>query len=174
MTAARGGLSLCTRAGLSFLHRGHSMPTNSESVLRKIVLAVRGRKPANILIRGGRKTEQASLARSLATAIGCEMFPVDLNGVVNKYIGETEKNINQIFERAEKANALLFFDEADALFGKCSEVKDAHDRYANQETNYLLTQMEAHQGISILATNKRHNPPKTFLRRFQYVIELPC
>jgi SpoVK/Ycf46/Vps4 family AAA+-type ATPase len=150
------------------------MPTNSETVLRKIMLAVHGGKPANILIRGGRKTQQASLARSLATAIGFEVSRVDLNGVVSKYIGETEKNINQVFECTVKANALLFFDEADALFGKRGEVRDSHDRYVNQETNYLLTQMEAHQGISILTTNKRHHPPKTFLRRFRYVIELPC
>jgi len=149
------------------------MPTNSESLLRKIVLAARGQKPTNILIRGGRKAHQASLAQAAAKAIGFDMFRVDLNGVVSKYIGETEKNLNQVFERAAKTNALLFFDEAEALFGKRSEVKDAHDRYANLETNYLLKQMEAHQGISILTTNKRHKLPKTFLRRFRYVIELP-
>src|SRR4051794_8076446 len=132
------------------------MVPNSESVLRKIVAAVPGRKPTNILIRGGRKTQQLSLAQSVATAARFDMVRIDLNGVVSKYIGETEKNLNQVFERAAKTNALLFFDEADALFGKRSEVKDAHDRYANVETNYLLAQMEAHQGISILTTNKRH------------------
>ena len=149
------------------------MAPNSETVLRKVVAAVRGRKPTNILIRGGRKRQQESLARSLATAIGSDLSRVGLKGVVSKYIGETEKNINQVFKRAAQTNTLLFFDEADALFGKRSEVRDAHDRYANLQTNYLLTQMEAHQGISILTTNKRHKPPKAFLRRFRYVIELP-
>jgi SpoVK/Ycf46/Vps4 family AAA+-type ATPase len=93
--------------------------------------------------------------------------------VVSKYIGETEKNLSKIFHEAETGNAILFFDEADALFGKRSEVKDAHDRYANIETGYLLQKMEEYEGISILATNLKKNMDDAFMRRLHFLVEFP-
>ena len=92
---------------------------------------------------------------------------------MSKYIGETEKNLDRIFDAAENANAILFFDEADALFGKRSEVKDAHDRYANIEISYLLQKMEEYEGIAILATNLRQHLDEAFVRRLQVAIEFP-
>jgi len=93
--------------------------------------------------------------------------------VVNKYIGETEKNLGRVFDAAEQANVVLLFDEAEALFGKRSEVKDAHDRYANIEIGYLLQRMEAYPATTILATNLRHHLDEAFLRRLQVVVEFP-
>ena len=93
--------------------------------------------------------------------------------MVSKYIGETEKNLSHIFEEASTANVVLFFDEADALFGKRSEVKDAHDRYANIEISYLLQRMEEYAGVTILATNLRQNIDEAFTRRMHYWIDFP-
>ena len=93
--------------------------------------------------------------------------------MVSKYIGETEKNLHQIFNEAQGSNAILFFDEADALFGKRSEVKDAHDRYANIEIGYLLQKMEEYDGIAILATNVRQHMDEAFVRRMQAIVEFP-
>jgi len=92
---------------------------------------------------------------------------------VSKYIGETEKNLERIFNAAEHANAILFFDEADALFGKRSEVHDAHDRYANIEVAYLLQRMEQYEGISLLATNLRQNMDEAFVRRLTFIVQFP-
>ena len=94
-------------------------------------------------------------AEIIASELKLDLWRIDLSMVVSKYIGETEKNLNRIFKDAEKLDAILFFDEADALFGKRSEVKDSHDRYANIEINYLLQKMEEYEGIVILATNTR-------------------
>ncbi len=93
--------------------------------------------------------------------------------VVSKYIGETEKNLSVVFEKAESQGWILFFDEADALFGKRTDVKDSHDRYANQEVSYLLQRIEDHPGLSILATNLKGNIDKAFTRRFQTVLQFP-
>ncbi len=93
--------------------------------------------------------------------------------VVNKYIGETEKNLRRIFDAAEAADCLLFFDEADALFGKRTEVRDAHDRFANIEISYLLERMERFKGLAVLATNRRKDLDEAFLRRLRYVVEFP-
>jgi SpoVK/Ycf46/Vps4 family AAA+-type ATPase len=109
----------------------------------------------------------------IASEFRLDMFKVDLSSVVSKYIGETEKNLNRIFREAESGNIVLFFDEADALFGKRSEVKDAHDRYANIEINYLLQKMEEHEGIVILATNLGKNLDEAFLRRMHFTVEFP-
>jgi SpoVK/Ycf46/Vps4 family AAA+-type ATPase len=98
---------------------------------------------------------------------------VDLSSVVSKYIGETEKHLEQVFADAQDSSAILFFDEADALFGKRSEVKDAHDRYANIEVNYLLQRVEEHEGVIILASNLSKNIDQAFLRRLHVSIELP-
>jgi len=93
--------------------------------------------------------------------------------VVSKYIGETEKNLSKIFHEAETSNAILFFDEADALFGKRTEVSDAHDRYANIETSYLLQKMEEYEGVVILATNLRENMDEAFTRRIRFIVAFP-
>ena len=93
--------------------------------------------------------------------------------MVSKYIGETEKNLRRVFDAAEQGGAVLFFDEADALFGKRSEVKDSHDRYANIEVNYLLQRMEAYRGLAILATNMRSALDQAFLRRLRFVVTFP-
>ena len=98
---------------------------------------------------------------------------IDLAAVVSKYIGETEKNLRCVFDASEDGGVILFFDEADALFGKRSEVKDSHDRYANIEINYLLQRMESYHGLAILATNKKHAVDAAFLRRFRYIIDFP-
>jgi hypothetical protein len=104
---------------------------------------------------------------------GCDVYKIDLSLMVSKYIGETEKNLSRIFDQAENKNWILFFDEADALFGKRTKVEDAHDRYANQEVSYLLQRIEEFKGVIILASNLRNNMDDAFLRRFQSVIYFP-
>jgi SpoVK/Ycf46/Vps4 family AAA+-type ATPase len=98
---------------------------------------------------------------------------VDLSQVVSKYIGETEKNLRRIFDAAEAGGAVLLFDEADALFGKRSEVKDSHDRYANIEVSYLLQRMETYRGLAILTTNLKSALDSAFLRRLRFVVQFP-
>ena len=101
------------------------------------------------------------------------VYKIDLSSVVSKYIGETEKNLEKVFVQAEEKNWLLFFDEADALFGKRTQVNDSHDRFANQETSYLLQRVELFPGVVILATNLKSNIDEAFSRRFQAVIHFP-
>jgi SpoVK/Ycf46/Vps4 family AAA+-type ATPase len=105
--------------------------------------------------------------------LGIDLYRIDLSGVVSKYIGETERNLESIFQAAERATAVLFFDEADALFGKRSEVQDAHDRYANIEISYLLQRIERFDGVAILATNLRQNLDEAFMRRIDFVVDFP-
>jgi SpoVK/Ycf46/Vps4 family AAA+-type ATPase len=112
-------------------------------------------------------------AQVLAAELGLDLFSVDLAQIVSKYIGETEKNLDRIFTAADGSNAILFFDEADALFGKRSEVSDSHDRYANIEVAYLLQRMEGYPGAVILATNFRRNIDDAFIRRLDFVIDFP-
>ncbi|GAA4095457.1 ATP-binding protein [Actinomadura miaoliensis] len=112
-------------------------------------------------------------AEVMAAELRLELYKVDLSGVVSKYVGETEKNLASLFREAENSNAVLFFDEADALFGKRTRVSDAHDRYANIETGYLLQRMEAHDGVVILATNLRENIDEAFTRRIRFVVDFP-
>jgi SpoVK/Ycf46/Vps4 family AAA+-type ATPase len=112
-------------------------------------------------------------AEVIANELGLDLYKIDLSQVVSKYIGETEKNLDRIFAAAEDANAILFFDEADALFGKRSEVRDAHDRYANIEVGYLLQKMEEYEGIAILATNLRSHLDEAFVRRMHAIVEFP-
>jgi SpoVK/Ycf46/Vps4 family AAA+-type ATPase len=112
-------------------------------------------------------------AQVIANELRMEIFKIDLSHLVSKYIGETEKNINRIFQEARTSNALIFFDEADAIFGKRSEIKDAHDRYANIEVSYLLQKLEDHDEIVILASNLKHNIDDAFVRRMHFVVEFP-
>jgi SpoVK/Ycf46/Vps4 family AAA+-type ATPase len=112
-------------------------------------------------------------AEIIAGELGLEMYKTDLSSLVSKYIGETEKNLSRVFQEAEQGNAILFFDEADALFGKRSEVKDSHDRYANIEINYLLQKLEEHDGVVIMASNFQKNIDDAFTRRLRFVVEFP-
>ena len=112
-------------------------------------------------------------AEVVAHELRLDLYKIDLSGVVSKYIGETEKNLAKVFQEAETSNAVLFFDEADALFGKRTEVSDAHDRYANIETSYLLQKMEEYEGVVILATNLRDNMDQAFTRRIRFIVEFP-
>jgi hypothetical protein len=126
-----------------------------------------------VLFAGESGTGKTMAAQVLAAELGLEIFRVDLATVVSKYIGETEKNLEKIFAAADGSNAILFFDEADALFGKRSEVSDSHDRYANIEVAYLLQRMEAYPGAVILATNFKRNIDDAFVRRLDFVIDFP-
>ena len=130
-------------------------------------------KGLNALFCGPSGTGKTMAAEIMARELGLELYKIDLSGVVSKYIGETEKNLARVFAEAEAGSAILFFDEADALFGKRSEVKDAHDRYANIETSYLLQRMEEYEGIGILATNLRRNMDEAFVRRITFVVQFP-
>lgn len=130
-------------------------------------------KGTAVLFHGESGTGKTMAAEVIANELGRELYRVDLSTVVDKYIGETEKNLSRIFAEAEKGDCILLFDEADALFGKRSEVNDSRDRYANIEVNYLLQRLEAFDGLTILATNLRRNLDQAFLRRFKYIIEFP-
>ena len=125
------------------------------------------------LFSGPSGTGKTFAAEIIAEDLGMDLYQIDLSCVVSKYVGETEKNLSQVFQEAEDSNAILFFDEADALFGKRTEVRDAHDRYANIEVNYLLQRIEDCDGVVILATNMRKNIDEAFLRRMQFTIDFP-
>ncbi|MEH6374298.1 ATP-binding protein, partial [Streptomyces sp. KLMMK] len=122
------------------------------------------------LFTGPSGTGKTMAAEVLARHLGLDLFRVDLSAAVSKYIGETEKNLRRLFDAAEPGGTILFFDEADALFGKRSEVKDSHDRYANIEVGYLLQRMESYRGLAILATNQRRALDTAFLRRLRFIV----
>jgi SpoVK/Ycf46/Vps4 family AAA+-type ATPase len=135
-----------------------------------------GRKLASsegvtMLFSGEPGTGKTMAAEVMAAELGLDLYKIDLSTVVSKYIGETEKNLEKIFGEAQSSNSILFFDEADAIFGKRSEVKDAHDRYANLEISYLLQRMEMYDGVTILATNLRANLDEAFTRRLQFAVD---
>ena len=130
-------------------------------------------KGLNIMFSGTSGTGKTMAAEVIASELGLDLYKIDLSMVVSKYIGETEKNLNRIFKEAEQSNAILFFDEADALFGKRSEVRDSHDRYANIEISYLLQKMEENEGIVILASNLSQNIDDAFMRRMHFNVEFP-
>jgi predicted nucleic acid-binding protein len=125
------------------------------------------------LFAGESGTGKTMAAEVIANDLGLNLYRIDLSAVVSKYIGETEKNLRKLFDAAEQGGAILFFDEADALFGKRSEVKDSHDRYANIEINYLLQRMESFSGLAILATNMKSALDQAFLRRLRFVVDFP-
>jgi hypothetical protein len=133
----------------------------------------RGGSGLMVLFAGTSGTGKTMSASVIAREIGLELYRIELASIVSKYIGETEKNLHRIFEAARSANVILFFDEADALMGKRSEVKDAHDRYANIEVAYLLQKMEEHDGVVILASNLSKNIDQAFSRRIHYVVDFP-
>jgi hypothetical protein len=131
------------------------------------------RRGLTALFAGPSGTGKTMAAEVLASELGLDLYTVDLATVVDKYVGETEKNLDRIFAEAERVNAVILFDEADALFGKRSEVSDAHDRYANVEVAYLLQRMELFEGIAILATNLRANLDEAFTRRLDALVDFP-
>jgi len=125
------------------------------------------------LLHGESGTGKTMAAEAVAQALSLALFRVDLSAVVSKYIGETSKNLRRVFDAAEGGGAVLLFDEADAVFGKRSEVKDSHDRYANIDINYLLTRMEQFPGVTLLATNMKHALDQAFVRRLRFIIGFP-
>ncbi|SFS96549.1 ATP-binding protein [Saccharopolyspora flava] len=165
------------------------LPERQMRVLREIVAHVRQRATVHhewgfsatlrkglgvtALFAGGSGTGKTLAAEVMARELGLDLFIIDLSQVVSKYIGETEKNLRKVFDAAERGGALLLFDEADALFGKRSEVKDSHDRYANLEVSYLLMRMEAYRGLAILTTNMKKALDTAFMRRIRFVVDFP-
>ena len=130
-------------------------------------------KGLNALFAGPSGTGKTMAAEVIVGDLGLDLYKIDLSTVVSKYIGETEKNLERIFRAARNSNAILFFDEADALFGKRSEVRDAHDRYANVEISYLLQKMEEYDGLVILTSNLNKNMDEAFVRRMHFTVEFP-
>ena len=125
------------------------------------------------LFVGESGTGKTMAAEVVATELGLDVYKIDLSGLVSKYIGETEKNLARVFDEAQGANAILFFDEADAVFGKRTEVRDSHDRYANIEVSYLLQKIEEYDGIVVLSSNLRANLDEAFLRRLKAIVDFP-
>jgi hypothetical protein len=162
------------------------LSAETEALLRRIVSQVRRRSRVydqwgfrnrmnrglgiSVLFAGESGTGKTMAAEVIANDLALNLYRIDLSQVVSKYIGETEKNLGQLFDAAEDGGAILFFDEADALFGKRSEVKDSHDRYANIEINYLLQRLESYRGLSILATNMKSALDRAFLRRLRFIV----
>jgi hypothetical protein len=165
------------------------VPANELGLLRQVAAQVRARRLVydewgfrdrmnrglgiSALFTGESGTGKTMAAEVLANDLQLDLYRIDLSAVVSKYIGETEKNLRRLFDSAEDGGAILFFDEADALFGKRSEVKDSHDRYANIEVNYLLQRMETYHGLAILATNMRAALDQAFLRRIRFIVNFP-
>ncbi len=165
------------------------LPPSTTRQVRAVGAAVRGRRTVyetwglqnrvasglgvKALFAGGPGTGKTMSAAVVARDLGLDLYKIDLSAVVSKYIGETEKNLDRIFAAARGSNAILFFDEADALFGKRSQVTDAHDRYANIEVAYLLQALEEHDGVVVLASNARKHIDEAFARRLHYIVEYP-
>jgi SpoVK/Ycf46/Vps4 family AAA+-type ATPase len=126
-----------------------------------------------VLFSGTSGTGKTMAAEVLANELGLDLYRIDLSSVVSKYIGETEKNLKRVFDAAEEGGSILLFDEADALFGKRSEVRDSHDRYANIEVSYLLQRMEAYRGLAILTTNMKGSLDPAFMRRIRFAVQFP-
>lgn len=125
------------------------------------------------LFAGASGTGKTMAAEVLARELDLDLYQIDLAALVSKYIGETEKNLRRVFDAAEESGAVLLFDECDALFGKRSEVRDSHDRYANMEVAYLLQRMDSYRGVAILTTNMRHSLDSAFVRRIRFIVQFP-
>ncbi|WP_322906399.1 ATP-binding protein [Paenibacillus campi] len=130
-------------------------------------------KGLSLLFTGPPGTGKTMSARIIAGELQMQLYQINLSQVVSKYIGETEKHLQEVFDEARYSSSILFFDEADALFGKRSEVSDSHDRFANMETSFLLQQMESYEGITVLATNYRQNLDDAFMRRISFIVRFP-
>jgi hypothetical protein len=164
------------------------LPPAQTGLLKQVVVHVRRRTTVlddwgfgaarrglglSVLFAGPSGTGKTMASEVLAHDLALDLYRIDLSQVVSKYIGETEKNLRRVFDAAEGSGAILLFDEADALFGKRSEIKDSHDRYANIEVSYLLQRMEEYRGLAILATNLRSNLDPAFLRRLRFIVDFP-
>jgi ATPase family associated with various cellular activities (AAA)/Winged helix domain, variant len=162
-------------ASLSMLHTVAIHVRQQEKVLERWGFAAQTSRGLGItaLFTGQSGTGKTLAAEVLANELRLDLYRIDLSQVVSKYIGETEKNLRAVFDVAENSGAILLFDEADALFGKRSEVKDSHDRYANIEVSYLLQRMEAYRGLAILTTNMRASLDVAFMRRIRFIINFP-
>jgi SpoVK/Ycf46/Vps4 family AAA+-type ATPase len=125
----------------------------------------------SILFTGPNAAAKRLAVEEIASALGQDVYRIALSRIVTKFIGETEKNLDQVFDAAASKKAILFLDEAEALFGKRTEVKDAHDRFANLEISYLLQRLETFQGIAVLSTNTRPQIDGTLLNRFSFIVE---
>ncbi|MDH3970079.1 MAG: ATP-binding protein, partial [Rhodospirillales bacterium] len=146
---------------------------HGETLMNDWGMAPKLRPGYRSLFYGPPGTGKTMTACLLGKATGRDVYKIDLSLVVSKYIGETEKNLAKVFDQAQHKGWILFFDEADAFFGKRSEIKDAHDRYANQEISFLLQRVETFDGIAILASNLRENLDEAFTRRFESIIYFP-
>ena len=142
-----------------------AIPTDRTIALEELVAA-----PSSALFAGPPGSGKMQAAREIASTLGVDLRRVDLGQLVGRNIGETEKNIDALFDTAAQDGAVLIFDEADAVFGKRTEVRDAHDRYANIEVDYLLARIEAHPGAAIVTTHRRENLDPAFVRRLRAVI----
>jgi SpoVK/Ycf46/Vps4 family AAA+-type ATPase len=140
--------------------------------LEERVGALEGKCSARHILYVGPRRARATAAAALAKAEGRDLYRVDLAALVSKFIGETEKKLDAVFSEAKQSGAILFFDEADALFGKRSEVKDSHDRYANLEINYLLQRLETFDGLVILGLKRRRKADVAYSGRFDAVVDL--
>jgi hypothetical protein len=151
-------------------------PARFRVPLSELALFIRphcGAKGVRILFSGKGRSRRLVAAQILAHTLGKDLYRVDLNGVVSEYIGETEKNLGRVFDAAKDSHPVLFFDQADALFGKRTDVNDSHDHYANIEINYLLRRSEKYAGLTILATSNRTRIDKRLLPRFHFIIPVP-
>jgi len=146
---------------------------HGQTVMQEMQFARRAKPGYRSLFYGPPGTGKSMTAALLGRSSGYDVYRIDLSMVVSKYIGETEKNLARVFDYAGHHRWILFFDEADALFGKRTQTKDAHDRYANQETAYLLQRIEDYDGVAILATNQKNNIDDAFTRRFHTIINFP-
>lgn len=156
-----------TQEQLSQLIAGHGWQPATKDTTQPVKTA-----PGSVLVFCGSDAEaQAKGAAALGVETGRPVYRVHLSAVISKYIGETEKNLDRLFKKAVQANALLYFDEADALFGKRTGIKDAHDRYANQEVSYLLAQAEAQGVVVILGVTAKSNIDKAFIRRLRFIVQ---
>ncbi len=161
------------RVTLEQLHEIKTFLVHGDTLMREWGMAARLRPGHRALFHGPPGTGKTMTAALLGKLTERDVYRIDLSLVVSKYIGETEKNLARVFDRAQQRGWILFFDEADALFGKRSETKDAHDRYANQEIAFLLQRIESFDGVAILASNLRENLDDAFTRRFETVVYFP-
>ncbi len=144
---------------------------NSTTTNRNLQKTTRPASP--VLFYGTQANAQITTVALIGKEMNKPAFRIDLSKLVSKYIAETEKNLNAVFETAEKKDWILFFDEADALFGKRTDVKDSHDKYANLDTNYLLQRIESYPGLVLLAANKKTNIDTAFIRRLRSIVYFP-
>jgi SpoVK/Ycf46/Vps4 family AAA+-type ATPase len=160
---------------LGLLHEISIHVAQRSCVYERWGFAARGSRGLGIsaLFAGPSGAGKTMAAEVLANDLRLDLYRIDLSQVVSKYIGETEKNLRRVFDAAESGGAILLFDEADALFGKRTEVKESHDRWANIEISYLLQRMEQYRGLAILTTNMRRALDSAFLRRLRFIVEFP-